>query len=42
MKVDWRYAHEEMQLDRENLLKQSMKQFNNIDPYKVLFCLYRS
>jgi hypothetical protein len=35
MKVDWRDAHEEMQLTRDNLLKASMKQFDNIDPYKV-------
>jgi hypothetical protein len=42
MKVDWREAHEEMQLTRDNILKQSIKQFDNIDPYKVNICLFRS
>lgn len=35
MKIDWRDAHCDMSLTRDNTLKQSMKQFEKIDPYKV-------
>lgn len=36
LKVDWRESYCTLELDRENLLKQSIKQFNKIDPYKEL------
>ena len=35
LKVDWREAHCKMELSRENVLKQSIKQMEFIDPYKV-------
>ena len=36
MKVDWRDAHCRMELNREHVLNESMKQFATIDPYKEL------
>jgi hypothetical protein len=36
LKVDWREGYCTLELDRENFLKQSIVQFNKIDPYKEL------
>ena len=36
MKVDWREAHCNMELGREEVLKESMMKFKKIDPYKEL------
>lgn len=36
LKVDWREAHCSIELNRESLLKESMKKYDKIDPYKEL------
>lgn len=36
LKVDWRDGYCTLELDRDLFLKQSVAQFNNIDPYKEL------
>jgi hypothetical protein len=36
MKIDWRDAHCNMELDRTNLLKESIQKYQKIDPYKEL------
>jgi hypothetical protein len=36
LKIDWREGSCSLQLDRENILKQSIEQFSVIDPYKEL------
>jgi hypothetical protein len=36
LKVDWRDGYCTLELDRDQFLKQSVAQFNNIDPYKEL------
>jgi hypothetical protein len=36
MKIDWRVAHCNMELDRTNLLKESIEKYQKIDPYKEL------
>jgi hypothetical protein len=40
LKVDWRDAHANLELNRDNLLKESMKQIENIDLYMVSFINY--
>lgn len=35
IKIDWREAHCTIEINRENLLKDSMKNFESVDPYKV-------
>src|SRR5205823_3121436 len=36
MKVDWRDAHCNLELNRQSMLQESMKQFDKIDLYKEL------
>jgi hypothetical protein len=35
IKVDWRDAHCNIELDRDSVLKESMIKYEKIDPYKV-------